>query len=133
MGVLYGFIRGALFVMGKTHNLIRKLKFAYDRSLKDVDILVMPTLPWVAKTLLPRDAPVTEHFKDSLGLTGNTQPFNLTGHPALSIPCGMLSPPEGPEDLRLPVGMQLVGKYHDELVLYKAALAWSDFYNWKEL
>ncbi|KAK7693198.1 hypothetical protein QCA50_002764 [Cerrena zonata] len=118
---------------GKTHNLIRKLKFAYDKAFKEVDVLVMPTLPWVAKPLLPRDAPVTDHFKDSFGLTGNTQPFNLTGHPALSIPCGMLPPPEGPESLRLPVGLQLVGPYHGELTLYKAALAWSDRYNWKEL
>ena len=29
--------------------------------------------------------------------------------------------------------MQLVGKFHDELTLYKAALAWSDAFNWKEL
>ena len=65
--------------------------------------------------------------------TNNTQPFNLTGHPALSIPCGMLPPPEGPEDVRLPVGMQLVGKYHDELTLYKAALAWEDANDWREL
>ncbi|THG96265.1 hypothetical protein EW026_g5540 [Hermanssonia centrifuga] len=118
---------------GKTHNLIRKLRFAYDKALSDVDLLVMPTLPWVAKTLLPQDAPPLAHFKESFGLTANTVPFNLTGHPALSIPCGMCSPPEGPEDLRLPVGMQLVGKYHDELTLYKAALAWSDAYDWKSM
>jgi amidase len=68
-----------------------------------------------------------------LGQNTNTVPFNLTGHPALSVPCGMLPPPEGPEDVRLPVGMQLVGKYHDELTLYKAALAWSDAYDWKSL
>ncbi|KAF9818831.1 hypothetical protein IEO21_02487 [Rhodonia placenta] len=69
----------------------------------------------------------------SIRLTYNTLPFNNTGHPALSVPCGMLPPPEGPETLRLPVGMQLVGKYWDELTLYKAALAWSDAFDWKEL
>lgn len=118
---------------GKVHNLIRKLKLDYDAVLKDVDILVMPTLPWVAKKMMPQDAPPLAHLKDYDGLTSNTLAYNLTGHPALSIPCGMLPPPEGPEDLRLPVGMQLVGKYHDELTLYKAALAWSDAFNWKEL
>lgn len=45
----------------------------------------------------------------------------------------MLPPPEGPETVRLPVGLQLVGKYHDELTLLKAALAWSDAYDWKTL
>lgn len=45
----------------------------------------------------------------------------------------MLSPPEGPEDIRLPVGMQLVGKFFDELTLYKTALAWEDAFDWKKL
>jgi len=93
----------------------------------------MPTLPWVAKVLLPQDAPPLTHFKESFGLTNNTLPFNLTGHPAISIPCGLVSPPEGPEELRLPVGMQLVTKHLGELALYKAALAWSEGYNWKDM
>ena len=45
----------------------------------------------------------------------------------------MLPPPEGPESLQLPVGMQLVGKYHDELTLYKAALAWEEKNDWKQM
>ncbi|EKM58558.1 uncharacterized protein PHACADRAFT_252996 [Phanerochaete carnosa HHB-10118-sp] len=118
---------------GKVHNLIRKLKLDYDAVLEGVDLMVMPTLPWVAKKLMPPDASPLAQLKDYDGLTSNTMAFNLTGHPALSVPCGMLTPPEGPEDLRLPVGMQLIGKYHDELTLYKAALAWSDAFNWKEL
>ena len=65
--------------------------------------------------------------------TNNTLPYDLTGHPALSIPCGMLPPPEGPESLQLPVGMQLVGKYHDELTLYKAGLAWEEKNDWKQM
>ncbi|EPT01678.1 hypothetical protein FOMPIDRAFT_1119784 [Fomitopsis schrenkii] len=69
----------------------------------------------------------------SIRLTWNTLPFNNTGHPALTIPCGMLSPPEGPNDLRLPIGMQLVGRFWEELTLYKAALAWSDAFKWKEM
>lgn len=118
---------------GKTHNLFRKLRLEYDAVLNDVDILVMPTTPWVAKVMQPREASLRDHYKDYNGLTYNTLPFNNTGHPALSVPCGMLPPPEGPETLRLPVGMQLVGKYWDELTLYKAALAWSDAFDWKEL
>ncbi|CCM01509.1 uncharacterized protein FIBRA_03565 [Fibroporia radiculosa] len=118
---------------GKTQNLFRKLRFEYDAVLKDVDVLVMPTTPWVAKVMQPREASLIDHYKDYNGLTYNTQPFNNTGHPALSIPCGMLPPPEGPESLRLPVGMQLVGKFWDELTLYKAALAWSDAFDWKTL
>ena len=84
-------------------------------------------------TTQPKEAPPLEHFNDYNGLVSNTLPFDLTGHPALSVPCGMLPPPEGPENLRLPVGMQLVGKFQDELTLYKAALAWSDAFDWKKL
>jgi len=118
---------------GKTHNLFRKLRLEYDAILNDVDVLVMPTTPWVAKVMQPREASLRDHYKDYNGLTYNTLPFNNTGHPALSIPCGMLPPPEGPETLTLPVGMQLVGKFWDELTLYKAALAWSDAFDWKAL
>ncbi|KAI0733549.1 amidase signature enzyme [Fomitopsis betulina] len=119
-------------IHGKTHNLFRKLRTEYDGVLDDVDIIVMPTTPWVPKVMQPRDASLLDHYKDYNGLTWNTLPFNNTGHPALSIPCGMLSPPEGPDDLRLPIGMQLVGRFWEELTMYKAALAWSDAYNWKE-
>ncbi|KIJ54161.1 hypothetical protein M422DRAFT_775353 [Sphaerobolus stellatus SS14] len=118
---------------GKCHNLLRKLSLEYDEALNKVDILVMPTTPWVAKVLLPATARPLDHFKESEGLTYNTQPFDNTGHPALSMPCGLLPPPEGPEDLKLPIGMQLVAKHFHELALYKAGLAWSDAFNWKEM
>ncbi|KAF8531459.1 amidase signature domain-containing protein [Gautieria morchelliformis] len=118
---------------GKCHNMLRRLQMKYDTALEKVDILVMPTTPWVAKVMPPVDAPPRIHFQEANGLVRNTQPFNHTGHPALTIPCGMLPPPEGPETLRLPVGMQLVGKHFDELTLYKAALAWSDEFDWKSM
>ncbi len=45
--------------------------------------------------------------------TRNTCPFNVTGHPAISIPCGM-------ED-GLPIGLMLVGRHWDESTIYRAA------------
>ena len=38
-----------------------------------------------------------------------TLPFNITGHPALSIPCGF--------DEGLPLGLQLIGRPYDEATL----------------
>jgi aspartyl-tRNA(Asn)/glutamyl-tRNA(Gln) amidotransferase subunit A len=43
-----------------------------------------------------------------------TYPFNLTGHPALSMPCGLSS--NG-----LPIGLQLVGRWHDDAYLLDVA------------
>lgn len=120
-------------VHGKCSNWFRKLRLDYDEAFQKVDVLITPTTPWVAKVLLPREAKPLAHLSAADGLISNTQPFNMTGHPALSLPCGLLSPPEGPQTLKLPVGMQLVSRHFDELTLYKASLAWSDVFNWKEL
>ena len=43
-----------------------------------------------------------------------TYPFNLTGHPALSMPCGLSS-------AGLPIGLQLVGRWHDDAYLLDLA------------
>jgi len=45
----------------------------------------------------------------------NTFPFDLTSHPAISIPCGFSD--------GLPLGMMLVGRHYDEMTLYRAAHA----------
>ena len=57
-------------------------------------------------------------------------PFNITGHPALSLCCGYDS--DG-----LPVGLQIVGRFRDEAAvlraaaLYEASETWLD--RWPEL
>lgn len=50
---------GVFKLHGKTHNLLRKLRYDYDAALTQVDVILMPTLPWVAKTL-----PVGRSSKD---------------------------------------------------------------------
>jgi amidase len=99
----------------KCQNLSRRLRAAYDAVLATYDLLLMPTLPNRATPLPAPDAPRREIFDRALEMLPNVVPFNVTGHPALTIPCGQS---EG-----LPVGMMLVGKHWDESTLYRAAHA----------
>ena len=55
----------------------------------------------------------------------NTCPFDVTGHPAMSVPCGMVD--------GLPVGMMLVGKMYDEATIYRAAYAFEQAGDWKSI
>ncbi|PON11138.1 amidase, partial [Candidatus Entotheonella serta] len=48
------------------------------------------------------------------GLVSVTYPLNLTGHPALSLPCGLTS-------AGLPIGLQLIGPWHSERRLLEVA------------
>lgn len=57
----------------------------------------MPTLPTTAYKIPEHDAPHTQVVADALSMVPNTAPYNSTGHPAMSIPVGMID--------GLPVGM----------------------------
>ena len=54
-----------------------------------------------------------------------TYPFNLTGHPAASIPCGWSK--EG-----LPIGMQIVGKRFDEATVLQVSKVFEEIAPWQE-
>ena len=85
----------------------------------------MPTLPLKATPLPAPDASREEYVQRAFEMLANTSPFDITHHPAMSIPCGM---GDG-----LPIGMQLVGKRYDEATIYKAAYAYEQGTDWKSL
>nr|HIA87077.1 amidase [Gammaproteobacteria bacterium] len=58
-------------------------------------------------------------------------PFNLTGHPALSLPIGFTEPDE---DIPvLPLGLQMIGRHFDEESVYRVASAYEHATNWSEV
>lgn len=123
---------------GKCQNLSRKLKDDYNAVLSNYDIVVMPTVPFVSRSHCNLDDAVTplDLLGKQVGLSSNTAPFNQTGHPALAMPCGMLPIEEGylkDSGVKMPVSLQLIGKWYDEAVIYKIAYAFEQSYNWKDL
>lgn len=99
----------------KGQNLARSLTAAYDAALAEVDLLVMPTLPLKATTLPPADASREEYTARALEMITNTAPFDVTGHPAMNVPCALAA--------GLPVGMMLIGRKGEESTLLRAAHA----------
>lgn len=97
----------------KARNLEPVLTKAYDDQLANYDVLVMPTLPITATLLPPADAPVADILGRALEMIGNTAPFDVTGHPACSVPAGLAD--------GLPVGLMLVGRRFDDAGVLRAA------------
>ena len=99
----------------KAMNQVRALRAAYDAAFEDVDVLAMPTTPMVAPPLPGPDATREELVAAAWAPTANTQNFDHSHHPALSVPCGSVS--------GLPVGLMLAGRAYEEATLYRAATA----------
>jgi len=66
------------------------LRAAYDNVLANCDLLLMPTTPMKATPLPAPNAIREEYVTRALEMLTNTAPFDVTHHPAMSIPCGMI-------------------------------------------
>ena len=97
----------------KAQNLARTATAAYDSVLAHHDLLAMPTLPLKATPIPAPDAPLEEYVARALEMIPNTAPFDVTGHPAMNVPCAMST--------GLPVGMMLIGRHHDDATVLRAS------------
>ena len=109
----------------KAQNLSRKLRAAYNEALAKYDLLLMPTLPMKPTPLPPPDAPRELYIQRAFEMVANTAPFDATGHPAMTVPCGMID--------GLPVGLMLTAKHFDESTIYRAAAAFEGAGDWKTM
>jgi aspartyl-tRNA(Asn)/glutamyl-tRNA(Gln) amidotransferase subunit A len=89
------------------------------RFFEEFDLLVTPTLPIEPPTILGTDS-----VEAAGELTKFTSPFNLTGLPAISIPCGF-------SRNGLPIGLQLVAGQWKESNLLSAAHFYEEATDWK--
>ena len=109
----------------KAQNLSRQLREEYNKVLASYDLLLMPTTPMKATPLPPADAPLALWTQRAFEMLPNTSPFDVTGHPAMSIPCGMSD--------GLPIGLQLVGRRYEESTIYRAAGAFEQAGDWRKM
>lgn len=88
-----------------------------DRALDGIDALVLPALAIPAPPIGAATMPVKGGPEAVRTLMLRcTQPFNLSGHPAISLPCGSTA-------AGLPIGLQLAGHKRGTPALLRAALS----------
>ena len=86
--------------------------------LNSYDMLILPTTPIAAPVLEGEDA-----VERARQLTRFTAPFNLTGLPALSVPCGFTK--DG-----LPIGLQIVSRAWNEAGVLRTGYAYQEATDW---
>lgn len=100
---------------GKAQNLRLELRRQVNDLLAHHDVLVTPTTPTVATELATDRVDPVDMIARLVGNSiPNTCPLDLTGNPAISVPCGT-------GDNQLPVGFQVVGRDFDEAATYRVA------------
>jgi len=112
-------LSGACYTSGEYEEAVR-VRVAWMRqivaALEGVDAVVTPTLPHPA-------FPVETQLADPPDTSWGTRHFNMSGHPALTVPCGFTA-------AGLPVGMQLAGRYFDEASLFRIGHAYERATPW---
>jgi len=107
----------------KAQNLARLLRKTYNDALTRHDLLLTPTTPMKATPIPAQDAPLALYCQRAFEMLPNTAPFDVSGHPAMNIPCGMSA--------GLPVGMQLIAAHYNESTIYRAAHAFEQLGDWR--
>ena len=93
------------------------LRQDYERAFERVDLVVTPTTPTPAFKLGEKTSdPVQMYLNDIFTVSAN-----LTGLPAISVPCGFAASREPGAGSRLPIGLQLTGRMFDEVTVFRAA------------
>jgi amidase len=106
--------RGHGRIYAKAQNHRGALTAQYDRVLAGFDAIVMPSTPMKAHR---------QDEQSPYSMITNTAPFDVTGHPGLSVPCAMSQ--------GLPVGMMLIGRHFDDATLVRIGSAFEQSVDWR--
>ena len=108
----------------KAQALRASVRDAYTEAFGRCDLLAMPTVPFQALPMPPTQATMAEVLALALPMIGNTAAINASGHPAISVPCGV-------RDGR-PVGLMLVGRHFQDALTLRAAAGLEALGDWRE-
>ncbi len=99
---------------------------AWRRFMEQYDLLLTPTLPVTAFAAgVDHPGQINGQSTTYLGWTAFTYPFDITGQPAASVPCGF-------DRDGLPVGLQIVGQWRDDVTVLRASAAFEALAPWAE-
>lgn len=97
----------------------------YARVFEEADVVLGPTEPLTAPGMGDDMVQLGSHRESTLAATWRlTYPYNLTGLPAISLPCGFDA--EG-----LPIGLQIAARPYEEPAVLRAAAAYEAAHDWK--
>jgi aspartyl-tRNA(Asn)/glutamyl-tRNA(Gln) amidotransferase subunit A len=114
------------FDIMRAANQRTKLYEAFYEFFKSYDILITPTIaipPFELGIFYPPQ--INGKNVSPTAWMPFTFPFNFTGHPAASIPCGWTN--EG-----LPIGMQIVGNRFKDLLILQVSKAFEEIAPWQD-
>jgi len=122
-------LRAGLLVPGHSYVHAQKARAGISRRMAQIfeshDVLAMPTVGAFADPLPSGPRPLTKRISEQ-PTPQYTWLANLYGGPAVSVPCGFVT--EG-----LPVGLQLMGRPHDDATVLRAAHAYEQAAGWREM
>jgi aspartyl-tRNA(Asn)/glutamyl-tRNA(Gln) amidotransferase subunit A len=97
-----------------------QLMSAVDDAFRDVDVLL------AANALDPAASLQSQMTQSPVNARQARTPFNVTGHPAISLMCGLSTS-------RLPLSLQFIGRAFDEAALLRVAAAYQRATSWSSL
>lgn len=116
------FVSGTGYVNGqRARQLIRR---EVNAVLEEVDCLLLPSLPMAAPPIDAVEVQIGSRTENArMALTQYTRLFNVSGHPALSVPCGFTK-------IGLPMSLQLVGRAFGEATILRLGHAYEQAAGW---
>jgi len=114
-------------VIPRARRLGERLRAQVDEALCAVDFLVSPATPSAAPPIATAGRIESKEDAWTTAVAGRslfTNPFNITGHPALTVPCGFTAE-------CLPVGLQVIGRYYREADVLRVAAAYESITPWR--